>query len=136
MQAAQTGPPLDRDDLPYFGDLALDQALYSVSEVELRERTTLAGPDHLDADRAALLVARDDPGVTPVGPHRRAHLVQRFLDPALHVALLGHARTDYIRAPRRFAREEPSRMGGSRKARKRRLEGAAWTATTSEPSSS
>src|SRR5215212_318520 len=90
-------PSLDCGDLPYLGDLAFDQALYGVGEVELRERAPLAGPNHLDADRAALLVARDDPGVPPVGPHRRTDLVQRLLYPALHVALLGHLLRPIIR---------------------------------------
>src|SRR5918997_2964592 len=86
---------LSRHDLLYLGYLALDQALDRVDEVELGERAPLAGPDHLDANRAALLVAGDDPGVPPVGAHSRAHLVQRLLDPALHVALRGHPQTDY-----------------------------------------
>src|SRR5919202_4153420 len=77
-------------DLPNFGDLALYQALYGVDEVQLRERAPFAGPDHLETPRATLLVARDDPGVAPVGPHRRTYLVQRLLNPALHVAPLCH----------------------------------------------
>src|SRR5919202_1449512 len=77
-------------DLPNFGDLALYQALYGVDEVQLRERAPFAGPDHLETPRATLLVARDDPGVAPVGPHRRTYLVQRLLNPSLHVAPLCH----------------------------------------------
>src|SRR5829696_3009277 len=56
---------LNRDDLPDLGNFAPDQAVYGVGEVQLRERAALAGPEHLDADRAAILVARDDPGVPP-----------------------------------------------------------------------
>ena len=43
------------DDFPYFGDFASDQGFYGVDEVELRERASLAGAQHLDADRAGLL---------------------------------------------------------------------------------
>src|ERR687897_2255958 len=93
---------LYRYDLAYLGYLASDEALDSVDEVELRERASLAGPQHLDADGAVLLVAGYDPGVSPVGPQRRADLVQRVLYPAVHVPLL-HLAADYIRLWRRIS---------------------------------
>src|SRR5918994_4635266 len=87
---------LYREYLLHFGHLAPDEALDSVDEVELRERASLAGPQHLDADGAVLLVTGYDPGVSSVGPQRRANLVQRVLYPAVHIPLL-HLATDYIR---------------------------------------
>src|SRR5918993_848307 len=120
---------LDRDDLPDLGNFAPDQAVYGVGEVQLRERAALAGPEHLDADRAALLVARDDPGVPPVGPHRRAHLVQRLLDPAVHVAFPGHPLTGLYTSARNGLRTGSLVEWGLRNARTHRSEGGAWTQT-------
>src|SRR5215217_2179946 len=87
---------LYREYLLYLGHLAPDETFDSVDEVELRERASLAGPQHLDADGAVLLVAGYDPGVSPIGPQRRTDLVQRVLYPAVHVPLL-HLAADYIR---------------------------------------
>src|SRR5918994_2392261 len=86
---------LYREYLPHFGHLAPDEALDGVDEIELRERASLAGPQHLYADGAVLLVAGYDPGVSPIGTQRRANLVQRVLYPAVHVLL--HLAADYIR---------------------------------------
>src|SRR5215216_8119603 len=93
---------LYREYLLHLGHLAPDEAFDRVDEVELGERASLAGPQHLDADGAVLLVAGYDPGVSPVGPQRRANLVQRVLHPAVHVPLL-HLATDYIRLWRRIS---------------------------------
>src|SRR5215204_1734244 len=88
---------LYREYLAHFGHLAPNKALDSVDEIELRERASLAGPEHLDADGAVLLVAGYDPGVSPVGPQRRTDLVQRVLHSFVHVPLLLHLAADYIR---------------------------------------
>src|SRR5215203_2743846 len=93
---------LYRDYLAYLWHLAPDETFDSVDEVELGERASPAGPQHLDADGAVLLVAGYDPGVSPVGPQRRADLVQRVLYPAVHVPLL-HLSADYIRLWRRIS---------------------------------
>src|SRR5918994_4637505 len=93
---------LYREYLLHFGHLAPDEALDSVDEVELRERASLAGPQHLDADGAVLLVAGYDPGVSPIGPQRRTNLGQRVLYPAVHVPLL-HIDADYIRLQERIS---------------------------------
>ena len=61
--------------LLHFGHLAPDEAFDGVDEVELRERASLAGSQHLDADGAVLLVAGYYPGVSPVGTQRWPDLV-------------------------------------------------------------
>jgi hypothetical protein len=88
---------LYRDYLADLWHLSSDEAFDGVDEVELRERASLAGPEHLYADGAIFLVAGHDPGVSPVGPERRTDLVQRVLHPVVHVPLLLHLAFDYIR---------------------------------------
>src|SRR5688572_10447998 len=87
---------LHREYLLHFGHLAPDETFDGVDEVELRERASFAGSQHLDADGAVLLVAVYYPGISPVGTQRRPDLVQRVLYPAVHIPL-PHLAADYIR---------------------------------------
>src|SRR5688572_7076747 len=102
LSARRRAEMLYSEYLAYLGHLALDEAFDSVDEVELRERAPLAGPQHLDADGAVLLVAGYDPGVSPIGPQRWTDFIQRVLHSALHVLLL-HLAADYIRLWRRIS---------------------------------